>query len=310
MSTKKTVSSLLLLLTAMIWGVAFVAQSAGMDYVGPYTFNCVRTLLGAAVLLPFMLVIERSLPKRELTKEEKKKSNRTLIIGGLISGAFLFAGSTVQQVALQTAAVGKVSFITALYIVFVPVAGIFLRRKVPFTVWISVVLAGIGLYLLSIKGALRLELADTLALVGSFCFVGQVMTIDHFVRRTDGLKLSWLQLFFCGIMGLVPMFIFETPNIHDLLRAWIPICYAGALSSAVGFTLQTLGQRNLDPTVASLIMGLESVMGALAGWIILGEQLTTREVIGCVVMFCGIVLAQLPAGFFGKVFNRVKETEK
>ncbi|MFR8570582.1 MAG: DMT family transporter [Blautia hansenii] len=298
MSAKYSKNFILLFITAVIWGVAFVAQSAGMDYVGPYTFNAVRCLLGGIVLIPCVFFLTRS------AKKEQKKDGtaskmpvmdrpKDLLIGGLICGFMMFVSTTLQQVGIAYTTVAKAGFITALYIIIVPILGIFLKRKAGLKIWISVVIALVGLYLLCMKGSLSLSRGDFLILICSICFAIHIMVVDHFTEKVSGTKLSCIQFLFAGALSSVLMFLFEEPHWADIGAAWLPICYAGILSCGVAYTFQIIGQRGTDPTIASLILSLESVVSVLAGWILLGETLSPREILGCVLMFGAIILAQI-----------------
>lgn len=298
MSAKYSKNFILLFITAVIWGVAFVAQSAGMDYVGPYTFNAVRCLLGGIVLIPCVFFLTRS------AKKEQKKDGtaskmpvmdrpKDLLIGGLICGFMMFVSTTLQQVGIAYTTVAKAGFITALYIIIVPILGIFLKRKAGLKIWISVVIALVGLYLLCMKGSLSLSRGDFLILICSICFAIHIMVVDHFTEKVSGTKLSCIQFLFAGALSSVLMFLFEEPHWADIRAAWLPICYAGILSCGVAYTFQIIGQRGTDPTIASLILSLESVVSVLAGWILLGETLSPREILGCVLMFGAIILAQI-----------------
>ena len=298
MSAKYSKNFILLFITAVIWGVAFVAQSAGMDYVGPYTFNAVRCLLGGIVLIPCVFFLTRS------AKKEQKKDGtaskmpvmdrpKDLLIGGLICGFMMFVSTTLQQVGIAYTTVAKAGFITALYIIIVPILGIFLKRKAGLKIWISVVIALVGLYLLCMKGSLSLSKGDFLILICSICFAIHIMVVDHFTEKVSGTKLSCIQFLFAGALSSVLMFLFEEPHWADIGAAWLPICYAGILSCGVAYTFQIIGQRGTDPTIASLILSLESVVSVLAGWILLGETLSPREILGCVQMFGAIILAQI-----------------
>jgi drug/metabolite transporter (DMT)-like permease len=282
--------SLILLLTAIIWGIAFVAQSVGMDYVGPFTFIAVRNVIGVIVLLPVVYVMGRT-RKNNATRENKKD----LITGGIFCGIFLFVASAFQQFGVKYTSVGKAGFITAMYIVIVPILGIFMNKKTGVRIWIGVVLAVIGMYFLCIsKGESGMQMGDILVFVCAVTFSFHILTVDYFSPRVDGVKMSCIQFFTCGILSAIFMFIFEEPNITDILNAWVPILYAGALSSGVAYTLQIVGQKGMNPTVASLILSLESVVSVLAGWIILHQRLSAREMFGCAVAFAAIIIVQLP----------------
>lgn len=287
-------NSLLLLLTATIWGIAFVAQSVGMDYVGGFTFNAVRSIIGAIVLLPLIFFLDSRKPKVTLTLEEKKKQKKTLLIGGLCCGIFLCLASNFQQFGIKYTTVGKAGFITACYIVIVPILGLFLKKKCTFYVWIAVALSLIGLYLLCIKDGFSIGKGDALVFICAILFSFHILVIDHFSPLVDGVKLSCIQFFVSGILSGIPALIFENPNLTSILAAWMPILYAGVMSCGVAYTLQIIGQKNMNPTIASLILSLESCISVLAGWVLLGQSLSIKEGIGCVIMFAAIILAQLP----------------
>ncbi len=297
-------NSLLLLLTAVIWGVAFVAQSVGMDYVGAFTFNCVRSIIGGLVLIP-CIVFLKNLKLREnrgegknsgkLSLKESLHVTRVEVVGGICCGIALFAASNFQQFGISYTTVGKAGFITALYVVIVPIMGLFFRKRVSFVVWISVVLSVIGLYLLCMtEKSFSLSFGDLLVLICAVLFSIHILVIDYFSPKGDGVVMSCIQFLVCGLLSGVMMFLFETPVISSILAAWMPILYAGVLSCGVAYTLQIVGQKDMNPTVASLILCLESVVSALAGWLILHQALSARELAGCFLMFFAIVLAQLP----------------
>lgn len=289
--------SLLLLLTAAIWGVAFVAQSVGMDYIGPFTFNAVRNLIGAVVLIPCIAWLRRfggrNTPKKRGQKEAGEK--KTLLLGGASCGVLLFIASNLQQFGIQYTTAGKAGFITAMYIVLVPILGIFLQKRVGIKVWIAVVIAVFGLYLLCVTdGGFSLQKGDLLVLACALAFSVHILVIDYFSPKVDGIKMSCIQFFVCAVLSGICMFLFETPDMTLILAAWIPVLYAGVLSCGVAYTLQIVGQREMNPTVASLILSLESVISVIAGWLILDQELAGRELFGCVLMFGAIVLIQLP----------------
>lgn len=286
--------SLILLLTATIWGVAFVSQSVGMDYVGPFTFNAVRSLIGAAVLVPVIFLLQRLPGETKRRAGTNAKKERTWIGGGVCCGVILAAASSFQQFGIQYTTVGKAGFITAMYIIMVPVLGVFWGKRVGLRIGASVAVAVAGLYLLCMTESFRLETGDILVLVCAIIFSFHIMVVDHFSPLTDGVKMSCIQFLTCGILCGICMFLFETPKLSMILAAWKPILYAGALSCGAGYTLQIIGQKGMNPTVASLIMSLESVISVLAGFVLLHEILTKRELFGCVLMFAAIVLAQLP----------------
>ena len=282
-------NSLLLLLT--IWGVAFVAQSVGMDYVQPFTFNGIRSIIGGLVLIPCIFLLNRL---KSPSEPIQKSSSRPLLAGGILCGLCLFAASSFQQFGIKYTTVGKAGFITACYIVIVPILGLFLKKKCSPLIWVSVLLALVGLYFLCMSGSISLGLGDLLVLIGAFLFSIHILVIDHYSPLADGVQLSCIQFFVCGVLSLICMFLFETPDLSMILMAWLPILYAGVLSCGVAYTLQVVGQKNMNPTVASLILSMESCISVLAGWLILGQALSSRELLGCVLMFAAIILAQIP----------------
>ena len=284
-------NSLLLLLTATIWGVAFVAQSVGMDYVQPFTFNGIRSIIGGLVLIPCIFLLNRL---KSPSEPIRKSSSRPLLAGGILCGLCLFAASSFQQFGIKYTTVGKAGFITACYIVIVPILGLFLKKKCSPLIWVSLLLALVGLYFLCMSGSISLGLGDLLVLIGAFLFSIHILVIDHYSPLADGVQLSCIQFFVCGVLSLICMFLFETPDLSMILMAWLPILYAGVLSCGVAYTLQVVGQKNMNPTVASLILSMESCISVLAGWLILGQALSSRELLGCVLMFAAIILAQIP----------------
>ncbi len=282
---------LCLLLAATIWGIAFVAQSVGMEHVGPFTFNGIRSLIGAAVLIPVLFILNR--PGNTSTAASRFQ-NRDLWIGGLVCGVALFAASNFQQFGIQYTSVGKAGFITACYIIIVPIIGLFLKKKCSPFIWAAVVMALVGLYLLCITDGFSIGRGDLLVLACAFLFSLHILAIDHFSPRTDGVKLSCIQFLVCGILSTILALFLEHPQLSSIFAVWLPILYAGVMSCGVAYTLQIVGQKNVNPTVASLILSLESCISVLAGWLLLGQKLSAKELLGCVVMFAAIVLAQLP----------------
>lgn len=294
--------SMLLLLTAAIWGVAFVAQSVGMDYVGPFTFNTVRSLLGGIVLIPCIVLLKRinvgskdTAGAAEHASGDPAGQRKVLLTGGVACGVLLCIASNLQQFGIMYTSVGKSGFITAMYIVLVPVLGIFLKKKAGIKIWCSVAIAVGGLYLLCMTDSgFSIQKGDLLLLLGAVMFSFHILTIDYFSPKVDGVKMSCIQFFTCGILSMVCMFLFEQPQIGAILQAWIPIVYAGVMSCGVAYTLQIVGQKGMNPTVASLILSMESVISVIAGWLILHQKLSGRELLGCVLMFVAIILVQLP----------------
>jgi len=295
----KTKNTFLLFLTAFIWGVAFVAQSVGMDYVGPWTFNASRFIIGAVFLIPCIAFLD-GLKKKEAaasgtsSEESAPQDKKTLLIGGLCCGIAIAVASTLQQYGISMTTVGKAGFITALYIVIVPILGIFLKKKPRLIIWVSVVLALAGLYFLCMTDSLSFSKGDTMVLLCALVFSIHILIIDYFSPKVDGVRMSCIQFFVASIICGIPALILEHPQFSSLVAAWAPILYAGILSCGVAYTLQIVAQQNYDPTIASLILSLESVFSVLAGWVILHEALSPREILGCVLVFIAIILVQLP----------------
>jgi len=306
MNLKNLKGTLMLVLTAFIWGVAFVAQSVGMDYVGPFTFTCVRNIIGGLFLIPciyFLNKIKEKSPEKDETvkAEPEKEDKKTLIVGGICCGVALAVASGLQQVGITMTTVGKAGFITALYIVIVPILGIFLKKKAGVKIWISVVISVVGLYLLCMSGSMSISTGDIFVLLCALAFSVHILIIDYFSPKVDCVKMSCIQFFVCGIVSVVPMltldplYFHKAPSVAAVLAAWVPVLYAGILSCGVAYTLQIVAQKDTDPTVASLVLSLESVFSVLAGWLILHQTMTFREITGCVLMFAAIILAQLPS---------------
>ena len=293
----QTKNSLLLLLCSFIWGTAFVAQSAGSG-MGAYSFLAGRSWLAVLVLIPTMLVFDAvnrrktGTDGRPKTAEEKKQ----LVVAGLVCGTFLFAASAAQQTGITlNPSTAKAGFLTAMYVVLVPVFGLFLGRKGSAQLWVSMVVAVLGLYLLCMKnGFTGIESSDWILLSCAVLFSFQIMAVDHFSTRMDGVRLSLAEFLVVSVESTVAAFLFETPTAAEYAANALPILYCGVLSSGVAYTLQILGQRDLNPAIASLIMCLESVFSALGGWLLLHQSLSGREVFGCALIFAAVVLAQLP----------------
>lgn len=293
--------SLILLLTALIWGMAFVAQSVGMEYVCPFTFIAIRFALGAAVLLPVILLQGHRQRTGETSDsggmaspaQGRVRSGRKLWLGGVLCGVALMIASSLQQFGIMRTTVGKAGFITAMYIVIVPILGIVIGRRVRPLIWLCVLIAAAGLYLLSMSGRMTLQTGDALCLACAFVFALQIMLVDHYVTVVDSVCLSAVQFLTACVLGIVMMLLFEHPNWDGIWEARLLILYTGIMSSGVAYTLQVIGQRGLNPTVASLIMSLESVISAAAGFIFLHQTFTGRELAGCIMMAAAVILAQL-----------------
>ena len=289
-------SSLALFAAAFIWGTAFVAQSVGMDYLGPLAFNGARFLMGSAVLLP-VICFNRTKRRREGRVPGNLKAAAA---GGVCCGLVLCAAALLQQYGILETSVGKAGFITTLYIVLVPFFGVFLRRKIPGKVWAGAGIALLGMYLLCVDGGFRPAKGDVLLFACAILFSIHILVIDCFSSRADGVELSCVQFLTAGIIAGVLSFFLEKPAAGDFIDGIIPLAYAGILSSGVAYTLQVVGQKKTNPAVASLILSLESVISALAGWAVLGQKLTERELVGCGLVFCAVILVQLPKRRFIK----------
>ena len=303
MNRKALRGSLLLLLGAVIWGAAFAAQRAGMDHVGPFTFSGVRMLLAGIVMIPASMLSRRK--AGPVTVEVQKKQRR----GGLICGLLLFFATSLQQIGLVYTSAGKAGFITALYVVLVPVAGwVFLRKQPGKMIWAGVGMAVIALYLLCVPAeGFVIEKGDALLLGCAVCFTGQILCVDHYAPQVDGLTLARDEFLITGALSMIIAVFTEEIRMDGILEAAFPIIYSGVFSGAVGYSLQIIGQRDVNPTVASLVMCLEAVFAVLTGAILLGERMTGREIAGCVLMFCAVILAQLSAAFKG---NRTQKERK
>ena len=288
--SKQLRSTLLLLLCAFLWGSTFVAQSAGMDLIDPFTYLCCRSIVGFLFLSVLMPFFDRA---RHVDRVQLRAGRKKLLIAGLLCGAALFSASTFQQFGICYTTVGKSGFITAMYILLVPILGLFLKKRVPGIIWICIALAVVGLWLLCITDDLSINLGDALTFVCAILFSVHILVVDHFTD-VDGIRLSRLQFGVTALLSGIAMFVFELPNISNILQCWGPILYAGILSSGVAYTLQIIGQKNAPPTVAAIAMSMESVFSVLSGWVVLHEGLTLREGLGCLIMFAAIILAQIP----------------
>lgn len=292
---KRLQGSIVLMLAALIWGISFVAQSEGMNYIEPNTFNGIRTMLGSISLIPVILVLNAQKKKKGEYTPMNGHEKRRLAAAGIICGVLLCAATTLQTYGLIYTTAGKSGFITALYMIFITIFSIFLGKKIKPVIVISIVTAIFGMYLLCIKkGDFEINLGDILTLICSLIFTFHILSIDYFSTRVNGVYLSCMQFFVCSILNLIIMFIFENPQTDMILKCTIPILYSGIMSCGVAYTFQIIGQRQAEPTVASILMSLESVFAALAGWIFLREAMSTREIIGCALMFGAITLVQLP----------------
>ena len=297
--SKKMQSNILLLFTALIWGSSFVAQKSGMDYIEPFTFNGIRMVIGGLVLIPFILLMDRKKARdgaaEPMSDEEKAKARKKIIAGGICCGLAIFVASSLQQFGVSYTTAGKAGFITTLYVVIVPIISVLLRKRVRPIMWLCVVLGAVGLYLLCMTDdSFKLAFGDMLVLLAAVAFAVHIMVVDHFAAKLDGTKLSCIQFLTSGILGLIGMAIFESPDINAILDCWLPILYAGVLSCGLGYTFQVIAQKYAEPTVASLLMSLESVFAVISGAILLHETMSMRELTGCAVIFAAVIISQLP----------------
>ena len=288
-------NSLLLLLCGFIWGTAFVAQDLCADVIDTFTFNAARSYFAVVVLLIIIAIFSAfNKDKPTPTKMQKRQNRRELLLGGICCGTALAIASNFQQAGLAAGTdAGKAGFLTALYVVLVPIFGLLFKRKVNLATWIAVGLSVIALYLLCIKGDFSLAPGDLLVLVCAVCFAVHILVIDHFTAYCDGVKLSCLQFLFAGIISTICMFIFEDVDFAAILSCALPLLYVGIFSCGVGYTLQILAQKDSNPTVVTILLSLESVFAVIAGAIILKQQMTVREYIGCAIMFAAVILAQI-----------------
>jgi len=289
------IGAALLLSASLIWGVAFVAQSAGMQYVGPYTFTATRSVLAAIALGILILILD----KKGISPKNTDK--KVLWRAGITLGVVMTIASNLQQIGLVTTSAGKAGFITSLYIVLVPVFGLFIRKKPHPMLWISVLIALVGLYFLSIRGDFSMSQGDLLVLGSAVAFTFQILLVDHYSPKVDIIRLNCIQFSVMAILSFVPMMVLEQPKIGAISDAWLTIVYAGVFSGCGAYTLQMLGQRRVEPTMASLLLSPENVFAALAGWVILGQKMSARELLGCALVFAAIIGSQLPwRMWFGK----------
>ena len=300
--------SFLLLIAAVIWGTAFVAQSTAMDHIGPFTMNGLRSLFASLFLLPAMLISDKIHGKKPTFFGTTNPSEiKTLLKGGVLMGIFVTIASTIQQIGIISTTVGKAGFLTTLYIVMVPILGLFLKKKIGLSSWVAILLSLVGMYLLCVKGSFSIGTGDLLMIGSAFFFAIHILVIDAYSYRTSGIRLSFIQFVICAVVCLVFALIFESPEWEDIVSAMGSIIWAGVFSAGIGYTLQVVGQKSVPAHVAPLIMSLESVFSALSGAIFLNEVMNRREVIGCILIFCGVMLAQIP---FDKIFKRSKKRKK
>ena len=287
--------ALILLLAAIIWGFAFVAQSVGMENLGAFTFQASRMLLASLVLLPTALIFSKA--REKATGKKESFLDKKTVLVGMACGVFLFGAASLQQIGLTdpNMPVGHSSFLTAMYLLIVPLLGVFTGKKVGARIWFCIALAIVGLYLLCMTGeGFSMSFGDILSALCAFVFALHIITIDKLAGGLDGVRISFVQMTFAGLISLVFAFIFEEPRIADITSAWLPIAYAGVLSCGVAYTLQIVGQKYAEPTVASIVMSLESVFGALGGALILHQIPSLYGFAGCTLMFTATVISQLP----------------
>lgn len=289
MNFKKIRAALMLVFGAIVWGSAISFQSQAMEYVKPFTFQASRFLVGGTVLLPAVYFLGRKDPG----EGKEGYTPKGYLLGGAICGVFLMIACALQQHGIVYTTVGKAGFLTSLYIIFIPILGVFFKKKIGWNVWVSVVLAMAGMYLLCMKESLVLSRGDTLVFICAIVFTFQIMAVDKYAAMYNALKLSCVEFYTAGILFVIAMLIFEKPTFSAIMSAWLPILYLGVFSCGIGYTFQTIAQKDLQPAMASIIMSLESVFAAIFGWILLGQKMSGREMLGCVIMFSAIILAQV-----------------
>lgn len=314
MQVKQLKGSIMLILTAMIWGAAFVAQDVGMNYVGPFTFNASRMILGSFALVPVILINDLNRKKQQAPAQKNERVfgfTKNELIGGVLCGIILFTSATFQQIGISLysdadAAAGKAGFITALYIVIVPMLGLFLHKKSGASAWISVAVALIGMYLLCIKSGFVIDRADALLLICALGFALHILVIDYYSPRVNGIKLSSIQFFTAGVLSIPFMLLFEQPSFTGIVRAAIPILYAGIFSCSIAYTMQVVAQKYTKPAIASVILSMESVFAAVTG-MLFGERLSGRELIGCLLVFSAVLLSQVDPSRFSRLSRRANQ---
>ena len=285
----KLKGSIALLIGTVIWGSAFIAQSVGMDYIGPFTFQTMRSVLAVPFLVLVVFIMDR-----DRSHFVRSWFSPQLWKAGIPCGIALFIAAGLQQMGIVHTSAGKAGFITAMYIVLVPILGVFLKKKPPFTAWISVALAVCGLYLLSCAGVTQVNIGDLYLLGCALGYAVQITLVDRMAGDLDGLRLNCVQSFVCGIFSGLVMLATEEPVLGNIVACWIPLVYAGVFSLGIAFSLQIIGQKHLEPTPASLIMSLESVFAVLFGWLLLNERMTRYEITGCILVFAAVILSQIP----------------
>jgi len=298
-------SDQLLLLAAMIWGFAFVAQRAGMEFVGPFIFNGVRFTLGSLSLLPLLLLKGN---KKKDTADTNNSWSYYLIISGILLGVVLFVAASFQQIGMVSTSAGKAGFITGLYVILVPVTGIFIKKKTSFNIWVGALVAATGLYFLSIKGNFSIGEGDLLVLISALFFAFHILLISKYSPQMSAIRLSIVQFAVCGLLSLIAAIINETIMAKEIFQAAIPIIYGGVFSVGIAYTLQIVGQKHAHASAASIILSLESVFAVVGGWLILSEQMSARGMAGCLLMLSGMVLSQINPGVFRHLYFNQKKT--
>ncbi|MFM4803823.1 DMT family transporter [Aeromonas bivalvium] len=282
-------SNMMLLMAAAIWGLGFVTQRLGMDHMGPYTFNGLRFLLGAASLLPLLWWLKSRQPARP----DKEDNPRLLLVGGLIAGTVLFSAASLQQVGLLYTTAAKAGFITGLYIILVPVLGLILRHKTGANTWVGALIAMAGLYYLSVTEDFTIGYGDLLQVIGALFWAIHLLVLDHYSSRVAPIRLAGVQFVVCGLLSLATAFVIETPTLGGAVAGWQALLYAGLVSVGVGYTLQVVGQRGAHPAHAAIILSLETVFAAIGGVLLLGEHLDERAIVGCALMLAGMLISQI-----------------
>lgn len=302
MQTKKYFGDLMLFIASFIWGTTFVAQVTGMDKIGPFTFNMARSIIGVISLIVYVLI----------TKTKFSGDKKEVIKGGLLCGLFIFVGTSLQQMGLLYTTAGKTGFITSFYILIIPFLSIvFLKHKIQAFTWIVVIIGFVGLYLLAVPSLsdFSINKGDLIVFIGSFCWAGHILIIDYYSKKVNPVELSILQFTVLFVASLIMTFLFErdTATIDNIFSSWASIVYAGILSTGVAYTLQMVGQKYTSPVVASLILSLEAVFAALAGYFVLNETMTSREFLGCVIVFLSMILSQVPTDIFSRKYINIKK---
>lgn len=289
MQKQELKSNMMLMLTAAIWGFAFVAQRVGAQHIGAFTFGGIRFALGSASMIPLLLYF-----RSKASGEETKSSGWASVLkSGVIAGSILFIAAALQQLGMSYTTAGKAAFITGLYIVLVPLLGIFLKQHIRLITWTGVILAVIGLYFLTVNEDLSIAKGDLFVIAGAFFWAFHILVIDNFVKKVDPFKFSFVQFVTCSVLSLTAAFIFEDVNMEGISKAIIPLLYGGILSAGVAYTLQALGQKHAKPSHAAIILSMETVFAAIGGTLLLGENLGGRAYLGCALMFAGMMVAQL-----------------